>query len=130
MKAAIAIGCGLLLASCANLPSGGRNTVRFITEPEGALARTSLGQTCTTPCALSISRLDPFTVTFEKDGFEPVTINVASTEPSAPGVRTNVGGVGVRFGVADTGGAVPGDANFQFRRVHQPNPVEARLRPR
>lgn len=115
------------LAGCASLPSGGRNTVRFITEPPGAVARTSIGQSCTTPCALSISRLDPFSVTFELAGHEPVTVNVLSTEPPSEGLRTNVGGMGVRVGLSD--GTVAGDPGFQFRRVHQPNPVEARLRP-
>lgn len=124
--AAVALA-GVALASCTNLPSGGRNTVRFITEPAGALATTSLGPSCTTPCALPISRLDNFSVTFTLDGHESRTVDVASIEPRlSGGMRvTEVGGYGVRVGLVNNSSMQ--DPAGNFRREHTPNPVEAVL---
>lgn len=128
MRIALLVLAALPLAACANLPSGGRNTVRFISEPEGALATTSLGPSCTTPCRLSISRLEEFSVTFTLDGHEPRTVNVVSREPAlSGGVRTEVGGIGVRVGLINQSSMQ--DPTGQFRREHTPNPVEVVLRP-
>jgi hypothetical protein len=118
----------LALASCASLPSGGRNRVSFHSEPPGALATTSLGPSCTTPCALSISRLESFTVTFTLAGHQPETVDVRSIEPqNRSGLRTEVGGFGVRVGLSNDTGMQ--DHVGQFRREHTPNPVSVALRP-
>lgn len=128
MRIVAAALAAMLLTACAGLPSGGRNTVRFVTEPAGALATTSLGPSCTTPCALSISRLDDFSVTFTLAGHEPRTVNVVSIEPRlSGGVRTEIGGMGVRVGLVNQSSMQ--DPTGQFRREHTPNPVEAALRP-
>lgn len=63
------------------------NTMQFESEPAGAEARTSTGQTCRTPCSLAVSGSE-FTVTFALPGYQPQTVPVrvvASTEP--PGVE-------------------------------------------
>ena len=51
-------------------------TVRFEFSPPGAEAKTSLGQACTTPCALALPGGKPFTVAFTLTGFKPGTENV------------------------------------------------------
>jgi hypothetical protein len=47
------------------------DTIRFESEPPGADARTSTGQSCRTPCALALPGDKPFDVTFTLNGFQP-----------------------------------------------------------
>jgi hypothetical protein len=75
---AVAIG-GLLLAGCSSSsewldglkPGPTLDTVRFESEPPGADAKTSNGQSCKTPCALALPVDAPLTVTFTLTGFQP-----------------------------------------------------------
>ncbi len=67
------------------------DTVRFESEPPGAEARTSTGQTCRTPCALALPTEAPMTVTFSLNGYQPASENI---EPivntgSPPQLRPN-----------------------------------------
>lgn len=65
--AALAIAC---LTGCAHAPPTG--VLPVATEPAGALAWTSEGVECRTPCELEI-RLDrPVLVNLDADGYEPV----------------------------------------------------------
>ena len=92
MKRTVAIAaCGFSLAGCAGLglPSFGgppTTTIQFESEPAGAEARTSTGQSCRTPCAQAVVGTE-FTVTFTLAGHQPQTVPVrisASTEPVDP----------------------------------------------
>jgi hypothetical protein len=61
--------------------------MQFESEPAGAEARTSNGQTCRTPCSLAVSG-DQFTVSFSLPGYAPQTVPVkvvASTDVSPEG---------------------------------------------
>lgn len=49
------------------------DTVRFESEPPGAEAKTSNGQSCRTPCALALPVDAPLTVTFTLNGYEPAS---------------------------------------------------------
>jgi soluble lytic murein transglycosylase-like protein len=51
-------------------------TVRFESQPPGAEAKTSTGQSCRTPCALALPTEKPFTVTYTLTGFQPQTENI------------------------------------------------------
>ena len=91
MYRVIAIVCaGLALAACESNPIGCKlrlvqdarfmfkmepvhETVRFESEPPGAEAKTSNGQTCRTPCALALPGDKTFTVTFTLNGYQPDT---------------------------------------------------------
>jgi hypothetical protein len=80
MHRAIAIvGAGLVLAACSTDSKNffgfepAKDTVRFESEPPGAEAKTSSGETCRTPCALAMPADKPFTVTFTLTGFQPTT---------------------------------------------------------
>ena len=116
----------LLLSACANLPSGGRQTVRLVSQPEGALATTSLGPSCVTPCALEMSRFDGFAVTFTKSGYASQTVNVASI--LSPGRSDGVTlAPSIRFGLSDRNSL--SDAGANFRRELLPNPVAVTLDP-
>jgi hypothetical protein len=47
------------------------DTVRFESEPPGADAKVSNGQTCRTPCALALPVNAPLTVVFSLNGYQP-----------------------------------------------------------
>jgi hypothetical protein len=85
--------CALALASCSavssnlpsfNLPSldladpPSTATVTVHSNPPGAEARTSIGSTCHTPCAISAPVNEGFTITFTLEGFLPETVSVRS----------------------------------------------------
>lgn len=85
--------------------------------------RTSLSQTCTTPCTLKVSRKDEFSVLISKDGFKPVEVEVKNriAGEGAAGFAGNVlvGGV-IGMGV---------DAATGATLEHYPNPIEVTLEP-
>jgi hypothetical protein len=78
------VACGLTLAGCTswspNLefmkPAPATVTIQFESEPSGAEAKTSVGQTCRTPCALSMAADKEFSVTFTLTGYQPQTVPV------------------------------------------------------
>jgi len=87
MKRIVAIAaCGLSLAACSSAPSWMQldfmpksapdaTTMQFESEPAGAEARTSLGQSCRTPCTLAMASSE-FTVSFALPGYQPQTVPV------------------------------------------------------
>ena len=86
---------GLALAACSSTPdwmsldalkpAPAMDTVRFESEPPGAEAKTSNGQTCRTPCALALPTGAPMAVTFTLNGYQPETENI---EPVSSGIGT------------------------------------------
>jgi hypothetical protein len=84
-RVAAAVGCGFALAACSMsmasfdfFKSGPPTEVlRIESEPPGANARTSQGQTCrTTPCELTVPSDNELAVTVEMTGFQPQTLPV------------------------------------------------------
>jgi hypothetical protein len=51
-------------------------TVQVESEPAGAEAKSSVGPSCRTPCALTVATSNPFTVTFALAGYESQTVPV------------------------------------------------------
>jgi hypothetical protein len=97
-RAIILATAGLGLAGCGSMsipgldalrPTPPSMTLQLESLPPGAEARTSLGPSCRTPCAVSIPRTDNFTVTYTLDRYLPQTVPVRLVEPQF---------------VADTGG--------------------------
>jgi hypothetical protein len=78
---AIAAVGGAVLAGCSGFfPGAPLIPVEFQSTPSGAEARTSMGQSCTTPCSVSVpAPEDDFTVSFARNGFQPMTIPVRIT---------------------------------------------------
>src|SRR5215510_12542981 len=101
--------CGLALAACSmSMPSflnSGTATevLRVESEPPGADARTSQGQSCRTPCELTVQSGGEMTVSYALNGYQPLTLQVRPE--SSP---QSFGDGGVRL---------------------QPNPVYAELQP-
>jgi hypothetical protein len=93
MKQFLALAaCGLTLTACASMPSWmqfelpgsapAATTMQFESEPAGAEARVSGGETCRTPCSLAVTSSE-FTVTFTLPGFQPQTVPVKVVPDSA-----------------------------------------------
>jgi len=82
----VILGGGLILAACTSTPSWLNmdslkpepitETVQFESVPPGAEARTTSGQTCRTPCSLTLPANAPFSVTFNLNGYQPETEQV------------------------------------------------------
>jgi hypothetical protein len=100
---AIVVGA-LALGACSSTPEFGNlasldlfksgptmDTVRFESEPPGAEAKASNGQTCRTPCALALPAEQPMTITFALTGYETQTqqIEVITGAGEPPRLRPN-----------------------------------------
>jgi PEGA domain-containing protein len=114
MKRVLAVmACGFTLAACSmSMPSldflkssPATETLRVESEPPGADARTTQGQSCRTPCELSVSTEGELSVTFALSGYQPTTVPVRMEGPTGGGASDG------------------GPAKLQ------PNPVFAELQP-
>jgi hypothetical protein len=79
-----AVACGFALAACSmSMPSFDffkstptTEVLRIESEPPGADARTSQGQTCRTPCELTVPTDSELAVTVQMTGYQPQTLPV------------------------------------------------------
>jgi hypothetical protein len=89
------LACGLSVAACSTALTGLSFTrsppppdaLRIESEPPGAEAKTSLGQSCRTPCELTVQADGEFGVTVALTGFKSQTVSVR-TEAPPPGPLT------------------------------------------
>lgn len=65
-----------LLTGCGSIIHGSRQTVSFETIPPGARAKLQNGMSFTTPHTAELRRAEDYTVTIEKDGYEPEWITI------------------------------------------------------
>lgn len=108
---------------CATITRGTTEAFVIETEPPGADAWFSSGETCRTPCTLTKKRKDAFNVKIELGGFEPTEVNVVSeiARGGAAGMAGNVlfGGI-IGAGI---------DAGSGAMKQLTPNPVVVKLIP-
>lgn len=111
MRNIVIVAAGLGLAGCSSvsMPEMFKSTPPSVTVqleslPVGAEARTSNGQSCKTPCSVSVPAADNFTVTFSLPKFQPETVQVQVVRQ-------------------------PGDATSPETLLIDPNPVYAELQP-
>lgn len=95
------VGGALALAACSSTPDWMNldalkpaplmDDVRFESNPPGAEAKTSNGQTCRTPCALALPTSGPLTVTFTLTGYLPEseTLDLVQETGQPPRLRPN-----------------------------------------
>ena len=87
MRGVLAIlACGFTVAGCASGSDALKSatpttTLQFESEPAGAEAKTSTGQTCKTPCALAVPATD-LMATYALKGFKPQTVPVKLIPPA------------------------------------------------
>lgn len=119
----VCVGCLLTLGGCATVTRGTTNQVQIVSDPPGAQARTSMGHQCATPCTLTMSRKDEFSVVVSKEGYLDQTV----------AVRTQLAGAGAAgFAGNVLAGGIVGmgvDAVTGSTLEHVPNPVSVVLQP-
>jgi hypothetical protein len=87
------VACGFTVAACsASMPSLSflnssppTESLRFESDPPGADVKTSLGQTCRTPCELTVQVAPELSATFALNGYQPQTISVRSEAAAGSG---------------------------------------------
>jgi hypothetical protein len=117
-RSAALVAAALLLAACSSLADLDLIKQRPLdlqleSQPAGADARTSLGSSCRTPCALPIAPGAGFTVTFALEGYQPQTVSVEAVKFRPP----------LDFGDA----WAAWDRNPHTELKFEPNPVHADL---
>jgi hypothetical protein len=108
------MACSLALAACStSMPSMDffkstppTEVLRVESEPPGADARTSQGQSCRTPCELTVQSGGEMTVSFALNGYQPQTVQVRPDVAAASSSYSDSGSTSNRL---------------------QPNPVYAEL---
>ena len=90
------LASGYVLAACSmSMPSmdffkstPASDVLRVESEPPGADVRTSEGQSCRTPCELTVAATSDFTVTYSLNGYQPQTTQVR-TDPDGAKLQPN-----------------------------------------
>lgn len=94
MRIIVVVAAGLGLAGCSSfsMPDMFKSTppsatIQLESLPAGAEARAASGETCKTPCSLSVVAAENFSVTFSLPKYQPETVPVQIIrDPSGPGV--------------------------------------------
>ena len=107
-----------LIGACATVQRGPGETFIVRTSPDGAMASSSSGWKCTTPCEVEIPRRGDFVVALRKEGYVTKTITVRSL-PIPPRPSKVVMPTGLLGSIVDAASG----ANYE----HQPNPLTATL---
>ena len=93
MRRVIAVmACGFSVAACSTAmpsleflkPASQAEGLRIESEPAGAEAKASSGQSCHTPCELSVASASELSITVALNGYQPQTVSVRPEAP-APG---------------------------------------------
>ena len=117
-KTLLAFASVALIGACATLQRGPTETFVVRTSPDGAIASSSSGWKCTTPCDVEIGRRGDFVVALRKEGYVTQTIAVRSVPIAARPAR-----VGVSTGLLGTAVDAASGANYE----HRPNPLTVTL---
>lgn len=97
MRIIVIVAAGLGLAGCSSfsMPEMFKSTPPVVTVqleslPPGAEARTSTGQSCKTPCSVSLSAENNFTVTFSLPKYQSETVTAqVIRDPANPGATVD-----------------------------------------
>jgi hypothetical protein len=85
------VACGFTLAACSTSLTSSPPTqaLRIESKPPGAEAKTSLGQSCRTPCELEVQAADEFSLTLALKGYQPQTVSVRKDAPDSSQLAPN-----------------------------------------
>jgi len=117
------LAASMLLAGCATVTRGTRQTFNIQSTPSGAQVALSNGENCVTPCKLKLKRKPGFTATFTMDGYETKTVKVDS--------ELHGGGAAAGAGNLLLGGVIGGlvDGSNGSLNSLSPNPLQVTLVP-
>ncbi len=122
LRLGAAIAVASMLSGCATVTRGTKETFKIVSEPAGADAKLSTGQSCVTPCAIKLKRKAQFVVSVSKPGYETVDVPVRG--------RVKGGGVAGAAGNVLVGGIIGGivDGSNGAMMDLTPNPVSVTLK--
>lgn len=125
MKKAFAVVLALsaALGGCATAARGTTEQFSVRSTPPGALASSSSGWECTTPCTVKVKRRGDFVVRLRKEGYAEQTVKVRSVPILKK--RSMRERVGVDVGWIGSAADFATGANYE----HTPNPLEVTLKP-
>jgi len=88
------VACGFTLAACSTSlesqrPLPAKQSLWIESQPPGAEAKTSLGQSCRTPCGLEMQGMDEFSLTLTLKGYQPQTVSVRKDEADSSKLAPN-----------------------------------------
>lgn len=117
------LAISVLLAGCATVTRGTRQSFKIESTPTEAKVELSNGETCVTPCVLKLKRRPGFIATFTKEGYGTQTVKVDS--------EIHGGGAVVGAGNLLLGGVVGGivDGTNGSMNNLTPNPLQVTLQP-
>ena len=115
--AALVAATSLALGGCATVINGTSQDVKFQSDPGGAEVRLTGGQSCTTPCEVSLKRRSDLRADFAKPGYKPAYVLIQSKTGGAMAGNLLLGGI--------IGGAV--DAANGASNHLSPSPVNLKL---
>lgn len=121
----ITLAAMVALTGCQTAKRGNTEEVRINVSPRGAKVTTSLGLTCTAPCAFTVKRRKRFTVTASKAGYRTKTVKVDRVLNKKAFRRTLASGV-----VPGGSALIAVDTISGSYYDHKPNPVRIRLQRR
>jgi hypothetical protein len=122
LAGALTVGA-LILAGCATVVLGAKESFEIMSTPAGAHVQLSTGGTCITPCQLELPRAVAFQARVSAPGYATQVISVSSRD--AVGGAVGFLGNGVVGGVVGAGVDLDSGA---MRRL-SPNPLKVRLNP-
>ena len=122
--AAIAL-TAISLSACQTAKRGSTSTVKVYVTPSTANIKTSLGDTCKSPCTLKVKRRKAFTITASKPGYKSKTVAVKRVVNKKAARRT-----AASFVVPGGSALVAVDTISGAFYDHKPNPVHIRLKRR
>lgn len=130
MKGKTVLACALsgalglvALSGCATAVRGTTELFAVRSTPPGALASSSTGWECTTPCKVKVKRRGDFVVLLRKEGYVEETVKVLSVPVAKK--RSMRERVGVDVGWIGQAADYATGANYE----HTPNPLDVTLVP-
>lgn len=97
---------------------GTKQPLQLTSEPPGAKASLGTGQSCTTPCAVNLSRNTNTIIVFEKEGCER---QIASVFPTLATGGILLGGI-IDYGTGAVYDLQPNPVMVQLRCIPESNP--------
>ena len=127
LSTAIAIAC-ISLSACGTIQRGTTDTVKFLSEPPGAIVRVAADKGCVTPCGIVMPRREAFTATFSLAGHEDRKVFVDTDIPDDIEQSMVAGVLMAPLSPTRTALMIV-DAASGANYVHTPNPVFVVLKP-
>lgn len=111
LKMFVLVVMALSLCNCATMIRGTEESLSITSDPEGAIAKLSNGQSCKTPCQITLKRNQTVIIKFEKEDYEPESLTVF---PTLAGAGVILGGL-IDYGTGAVYSLAPNPAHVLLK---------------